>query len=89
MLAAIGRAPSLERAAVRDSLAATQNFQGVTGAVTFNPERNALKPIVVVRIGEGGRQTVEAHVTPEDVAPPAPAPAPSPTPKRGRSRRGK
>jgi branched-chain amino acid transport system substrate-binding protein len=88
MLAAIERAPALERAAVRDSLAATQSFPGVTGAVTFNPERNALKPIVVVRIGDNGRQTVEAHVTPEDVAPPA-TPTPTPTPKRGRSRRGK
>ena len=87
MLAAIERAPTLERAAVRDSLAATQDFQGVTGAVTFNPERNALKPIVVVRIGDNGRQTVEAHVTPEDVAPPAtPTPSPTPKPRRGRRR---
>ncbi|MBV8858549.1 MAG: ABC transporter substrate-binding protein [Acidobacteria bacterium] len=87
MLAAIERAPTLERAAVRDSLAATKDFPGVTGAVTFNPERNAVKPIVVVRIGDDGRQTVEAHVTPEDVAPPA-TPTPSPTPRRGRTRRG-
>lgn len=85
MLAAIERAPSLERAAVRDSLAATKDFPGVTGTVTFNPERNAVKPIVVVRIGDNGRQTVEAHVTPEDVAPPA-TPTPSPTPKRSRRR---
>jgi branched-chain amino acid transport system substrate-binding protein len=89
MLAAIGRAPALERAAVRDSLAATRAFPGVTGAVTFNPERNAVKPIVVVRIGADGRQTVEAHVTPEDVAPPPAAPTPSPTPRRGRPRRGR
>jgi len=88
MLAAIERAPALERAAVRDALAATDSFPGVTGAVTFNPERNALKPIVVVRIGDNGRETVEAHVTPEDVAPPA-TPTPTPTPKRGRSRRGR
>ena len=88
MLAAIERAPTLDRAAVRDSLAATRDFPGVTGAVTFNPERNALKPVVVVRIGAGGRQTVEAHVTPEDVAPPA-TPTPTPTPRpRPRRRRG-
>jgi branched-chain amino acid transport system substrate-binding protein len=85
MLAAIERAPALERAAIRDSLAATKDFPGVTGAVTFNPERNAVKPIVVVRIGDNGRQTVEAHVTPEDVAPPA-TPTPSPTPRRSRRR---
>ncbi|HEX7312404.1 MAG TPA: ABC transporter substrate-binding protein [Pyrinomonadaceae bacterium] len=87
MLAAIERAPTLERAAVRDALAATTNFPGVTGAVTFNPERNAVKPIVVVRIGDDGRQAVEAHVTPEDVAPPAtPTPSPTPKPRRGRRR---
>jgi branched-chain amino acid transport system substrate-binding protein len=85
VLAAIERAPSLERAAVRDSLAATKDFPGVTGTVTFNAERNAVKPIVVVRIGDNGRQTVEAHVTPEDVAPPA-TPTPSPTPKPRRRR---
>ena len=87
MLAAIERAPTLDRAAVRDSLAATRDFPGVTGAVTFNPERNAVKPVVVVRIGAGGRQTVEAHITPEDLAPPAtPTPTPTPKPRRGRRR---
>jgi branched-chain amino acid transport system substrate-binding protein len=87
VLNAIERAPTLERAAIRDSLAATKDFPGVTGAVTFNSERNAVKSIVVVRIGDGGHQTVEAHVTPEDVAPPAtPTPSPTPKPKRGRRR---
>jgi len=84
MLDAVSRASSLERRAIRDSLAATRDFPGVTGTVTFNAERNALKPVVVVRIGDNGRQSVESHVTPEEVAPP-PAPTPSPTPK-GRRR---
>ena len=88
LLSAIERAPALERAAVRDSLAATKEFPGVTGAVTFNAERNAVKPIVVVRIGDNGRQTVEAHVPPEEPAPPA-TPTPSPTPRRGRPRRAR
>jgi branched-chain amino acid transport system substrate-binding protein len=87
VLAAIERAPTLERAAVRDSLAATRDFPGVTGAVTFNSERNAVKPIVVVRIGNDGRQTVEAHITPEDVAPPPATPTPTPTPRPRRGRR--
>lgn len=87
MLAAIGRAPTLERAAIRDALAQTRGFPGVTGAVTFGPDRNAVKSVVVVRISDNGRQTVEAHVTPEDVAPPAtPTPSPTPKPRRGRSR---
>jgi branched-chain amino acid transport system substrate-binding protein len=88
MLAAIERAPTLERDAIRDALAATREFPGVTGPVTFDAGRNAVKPVVVVRIGDGGRQSVESHVSPEEVAPPA-TPTPSPTPKRGRARRGK
>jgi branched-chain amino acid transport system substrate-binding protein len=86
LLSAVERAPALERAAVRDALAATKDFPGVTGAVTFNPERNAVKPIVVVRIGDNGRQTVEAHVPPEEPAPAA-TPTPSPTPQRKRRRK--
>jgi branched-chain amino acid transport system substrate-binding protein len=87
MLAAVARAPKLERAAIRDALAATREFPAVTGAVTFNAERNAVKSIVVVRIGDSGRQSVETHVSPEEVAPPA-TPTPSPTPQR-RRRRGR
>jgi len=86
MLAAVERAPTLERAAVRDALAATKDFPGVTGAVTFNAERNAVKPIVVVRIGDNGRQKVEAHVPPEEPAP-TPTPTPSPTPQKRKPRR--
>jgi branched-chain amino acid transport system substrate-binding protein len=84
MLAAIARAPTLERTAIRDSLAATHDFPGVTGVVTFNAERNALKPIVVIRIGDNGRQSVESHVAPEDIQP---APTPTPTPQRRSKRR--
>ena len=87
MLAAVARAPKLERAAIRDALAETRDFPGVTGAVTFDAERNAVKSVVVVRIGDSGRLSVESHVSPEEVAPPA-TPTPSPTPK-GRRRRGR
>ena len=87
MLAAVARAPSLERAAIRDALAQTRDFPGVTGSVTFDAERNAVKSVVVVRIGDNGRQSVESHVSPDEVAPPA-TPTPSPTPK-GRRRRGR
>jgi branched-chain amino acid transport system substrate-binding protein len=86
VLDAAARAPSLERGAVRDALAATRDFPGVTGTVTFNAERNAVKSVVVVRIGDNGRHTVESHVSPEDVAP-APTATPTPTPQRRRKRR--
>ncbi|HJQ30646.1 MAG TPA: ABC transporter substrate-binding protein [Pyrinomonadaceae bacterium] len=87
VLDAVGRASSLEHGAVRDALAATRDFPGVTGTVTFDAERNAVKPVVVVRIGDNGRQSVESHVAPEELAPPA-TPTPTPTPKR-RARRGR
>lgn len=86
VLDAVARAPSLERTNVRDALAATRDFPGVTGTVNFNAERNAVKSVVVVRIGDNGRHTVESHVLPEDLAP-TPTATPSPTPQRRRKRR--
>jgi len=50
---AIKRAPSLERAAVRDAIAATRNFPGVTGTITLDDKRNATKPAVVLEVGKG------------------------------------
>lgn len=82
LLDAAARAHTLDRAAIRDALAQTRDFPGVTGTVTFNAERNALKPVVIVRIGDYGKQAVESHVTPEEIAP-TPAPTPTPTPRRG------
>ncbi|HYY98672.1 MAG TPA: ABC transporter substrate-binding protein, partial [Pyrinomonadaceae bacterium] len=86
VLAAVERAPTLERRAIRDALAATRDFPGVTGTVNFDASRNAVKSVVVVRIGENGEQSVESHVAPGDVSP-APTPAPTPTPQRRRKRR--
>jgi branched-chain amino acid transport system substrate-binding protein len=85
LLDACARSPSLERAALRDALAATQNFPGVTGLVTFNAERDAVKPLVIVRIGEHGVHAVEQRITPAQLAPPA-TPTPTPTPQRRRRR---
>ena len=82
VLDAASRAASLDRAAIRDALARTKNFPGVTGNVTFDADRNALKPVVIIRIGDNGKQSVESHVTPEDITP-TPTPTPSPTPRRG------
>lgn len=85
MLDAIAHAPSLERSAIRDSLARTKNFPGVTGSITFDPARNAVKPVVIIRIGDNGKQSVETHVTRDDIEQP-PTPAPTPSPRTGRRR---
>ena len=50
---AIKRATSSEPAAIRNSLAATKDFDGVTGKITLNGERNAEKPAVILKIENG------------------------------------
>lgn len=50
MFDAIKRANSLDGAAIRDALAATRNFPGVTGTVTFNENRDAVKAIMMIKI---------------------------------------
>jgi len=47
---AMKRATDLTPKAIRDAIAATTNFQGVTGIITINPERDAVKPAVVLKV---------------------------------------
>ncbi|MCC7143284.1 MAG: ABC transporter substrate-binding protein [Candidatus Eisenbacteria bacterium] len=46
-------------AALRDRIAATSSFPGVTGAITLDEQRNARKPAVVLSIKEGKYAFVE------------------------------
>jgi hypothetical protein len=62
MFDAIKRANSLEGPAIRDALAATKDFPGVTGKVTFNENRDAVKPIVMIKIQPGGKFVVAERV---------------------------
>ncbi len=50
---AMKRATTLDRASVRDAIAATKNFPGVTGTITLDEHRNASKPAVVLEVGKG------------------------------------
>lgn len=50
---AITRARATSGDKIRDALAATKSFQGVTGEITINAERNAVKPAVVLKIENG------------------------------------
>ena len=54
LLDAMTRAGSTEPAKVRDALAGTVDFQGVTGKISIDAERNATKPAVVLAIRDGG-----------------------------------
>lgn len=69
MFDAIKRAKSLAGPDIRDALAATKDFPGVTGKVTFNENRDAVKPIVVIEIKDGGTYTVRERVNVEGAAP--------------------
>ncbi len=65
MFAAIKSAGSTDGTAIRDALAKTKDFPGITGVVTINAERNAVKPIVVIKIEKGGKFSVADKVNPE------------------------
>jgi branched-chain amino acid transport system substrate-binding protein len=70
MFDAIKRANSLDGKAIRDALAATEEFPGVTGNVTFNENRDAVKPIVMIEIKPGGTYAVRERVQVEGAAMP-------------------
>jgi branched-chain amino acid transport system substrate-binding protein len=63
---ALERAGAADRKALRDALAQTKDFPGVTGAITINAQRNAEKKAVVLTI-EKGQQKYVTTITPEDV----------------------
>jgi branched-chain amino acid transport system substrate-binding protein len=75
MFDAIKRSPSLDGTAIRDSLAATKDYPGVTGNVTFNENRDAVKPIVMIEIKDGGAYAVRERVNVEGAALASTAPA--------------
>lgn len=60
---AIRRAGSTEAAAVQAALAATAGFEGVTGTITMDAERNPAKSAIVLRVSDGAFHYLET-VTP-------------------------
>ena len=62
-LAAFEKAGALDPVKARDVLAATRAFPGVTGQITLDAQRNAVKPAVVIQIKEGKRAFV-AQIAP-------------------------
>ena len=57
---AIRRAGSTAGAKVRDALAATKDFAGVTGRITIDAQRNASKPAVIFTVKDGKFVYVES-----------------------------
>jgi branched-chain amino acid transport system substrate-binding protein len=56
---AIKRAGSTDGEKVRDALKSVKDFAGVTGKITINADRNAVKPAVVLKIEKGKFHYVE------------------------------
>lgn len=53
LVAAIARAGSDDPKAIRDALAATRDFPGITGVITLNENRDAVKSAVVLEVRDG------------------------------------
>lgn len=60
---AMTRAPSLSRSDIRDALAQTKDFPGVTGKITIDKDRNANKSAVVLKV-ENGEAKYQMTVNP-------------------------
>ncbi len=56
---AIGRASTLSGEAVKDALAATKDFEAVTGKLSVDANHNPVKAIVVVGLKDGAQATSE------------------------------
>jgi len=57
---AIRRANSTDPAKIRDAVAQTKDYPGVTGKITINSDRNATKPAVILLVKDGKLQSAEA-----------------------------
>ena len=78
---AMKRAKDLSGPSIRDALADTKGYKGVTGDITMDQNRNASKPAVVLKIGKGGKYEFAGKIYPEGMQPP-PETAQAPEPKK-------
>jgi branched-chain amino acid transport system substrate-binding protein len=77
---AIGRAGSTDGPKLRDALAQTRDFPGVTGTISMDAHRNAVKPAVVMKLMDVKfiyQETIQPNAVPN-----ATNGAPSPTPRK-------
>lgn len=57
------RAGSIDAKPVRDQIAATKDYQGVSGTITMGPDRNPIKPVAMIKI-ENGQMNFAGWVKP-------------------------
>ena len=63
LVTALKNAKSLSAADIRDAIAATKNYNGITGSISLDADRNAVKPAVVLKIS-GGKSSFATSVNP-------------------------
>jgi branched-chain amino acid transport system substrate-binding protein len=68
---AIKRAGKTDGAALRDAIAATKDFAGVTGNITLGPDRNPIGKKLVILEVKNGQLALKASVDPTGAAAPA------------------
>jgi hypothetical protein len=64
---AMQKAPELTGPSIRQMLADTKGFHGVTGDITLDDHRNPLKPAVVLKVAKGGKYDFVTKIYPEGV----------------------
>jgi branched-chain amino acid transport system substrate-binding protein len=83
LFAAMERAPSLGGKDLAAAIAQTKDFDGVTGRITLDANRDAIKKAVVLQM-KGGRPTYVTSISPPGMAEgSAPAPQPLAAPAAG------
>jgi branched-chain amino acid transport system substrate-binding protein len=65
---AIKRAGTTESAKLRDAIGETKDFPGVTGKISIDKDRNAVKPAVVLKL-QNSKFVYETTISPEGAAP--------------------
>jgi branched-chain amino acid transport system substrate-binding protein len=70
---AMRRAKSLSGADLRDAIAATKDFSGVTGTITLGPDRNPIDKKIVIEEVKNGQLTLRKSIDPRQPASPAAA----------------
>jgi branched-chain amino acid transport system substrate-binding protein len=78
---AITRAGTTDGPKLRDALAQTKDFNGVTGTISMDAHRNAVKPAVVLKLMDV-RFIYQETIQPERSVPAPTTPSPSPSPSR-------
>lgn len=61
---ALKRAPKRDRQSLRQELTQTRNFDGVTGLITLNKSRDAVKPAFILKVGVKGPFSYVSTITP-------------------------